>query len=120
MLTRLSNAVYEQARAGNLQISSFPNFDPVLNALRNGSATDTAKSYRVSSQRHDQLLVLESMAKKWLEDPEFEQQARDVITAHNDEFNASGEFVLAAERYGWNKTGHMASHLLVATLQFSK
>lgn len=74
----------------------------------------------MSSQRHDQLLVLESMAKKWLEDPEFEQQARDVITAHNDEFNASGEFVLAAERYGWNKTGHMASHLLVATLQFSK
>ncbi|CAK8997750.1 unnamed protein product [Durusdinium trenchii] len=98
LLNRLSNAVYEQARAGDLQVTSFPSFDPILSALKSGSTANAARSYRVTCQRHDQLLVLESFAKRWLDDPQFDERAREVIKLHNEEYNASEDFMMAAER----------------------
>lgn len=100
LLNRLSNAVYEQARAGDLQVTSFPSFDPILSALKSGSTANAARSYRVTCQRHDQLLVLESFAKRWLDDPQFDERAREVIKLHNEEYNASEDFMMAAERPG--------------------
>ncbi|CAK9099407.1 Uncharacterized protein SCF082_LOCUS46557 [Durusdinium trenchii] len=97
LLNRLSNAVYEQARAGDLQVT-FPSFDPILSALKSGSTANAARSYRVTCQRHDQLLVLESFAKRWLDDPQFDERAREVIKLHNEEYNASEDFMMAAER----------------------
>ena len=46
-------------------------------------------------------MVLESYARKWLDDPNFKEQAQEVIKSHNDEYNASGEFVLSSERTPW-------------------
>ena len=48
-------------------------------------------------QRHDTLYVLESFAKKWLEDPVFHDRAQDVIKAHNQEFGTGedGDFVVS-------------------------
>ena len=100
LLQRISNQIYEQARLGELQLPAFPCFDPLVTALKQGTVADGSKSYRVSVQRHDQLMVLESYARKWLDDPNFEAQAKEVIKGHNDEYNASGEFVLSSERYG--------------------
>ena len=90
----------QQARAGDLQVTSFPSFDPILSALKSGSTANAARSYRVTCQRHDQLLVLESFAKRWLDDPQFDERAREVIKLHNEEYNASEDFMMAAERPG--------------------
>lgn len=102
LANRIANQIYDRARTGDLQLPSFPQFDPVLNALKNGSTLDGCKSYRVSMQRADQLMVLDSFARKWLENPLFEAQAKDVIENHNREYNASGEFLMTgAERFGF-------------------
>ena len=98
LLQRISNQVYEQARVGELQLPAFPSFEPLVTALKQGTVYDAGKSYRVSVQRHDQLMVLESYARKWLDDPHFQEQAKEVIKSHNDKYNASGEFVMSSER----------------------
>lgn len=102
LINRISNQIYDRARSGDLQLPSFPQFEPVLNALKNGSTVDGCKSYRVSMQRADQLMVLDSFAKKWLDNPLFEAQAKKVIEEHNQEYNASGEFLMtSAARFGF-------------------
>eukprot|EP00438_Fugacium_kawagutii_P026722 Skav228688 [mRNA] locus=scaffold2247:276425:279751:- [translate_table: standard] len=98
IMTRLSNGVYDQARAGTLQLAGFPSFDPLLTALRDGTTADRAKSYRVSTQRADQLVILESFAKRWLDDAEFEERAKLVIKEHNEEFNPPGDMVMVSDR----------------------
>ena len=99
LMNRVSQVVYEQGRTGGLQLSGFPNFDPLLTALREGTTADRSKSYRVSTQRHDQLVLLETYTKKWFEDPNFEDRARAIVKSHNEEFNPVGDMVMA-ERLG--------------------
>ena len=53
----------------------------------------------MSAQRGDKLLVLESLAKKWVDDEVFAERARALISSHNDEYNRSGDFWLC-ERIG--------------------
>lgn len=94
LMNRVSNTVYEQARSRSLTLNSFPNFEPLLSALRDGTTAERSKSYRVSTQRHDQLVILDSYAKKWLDDPNFEERAKQVIKEHNAEFNPAGDLVV--------------------------
>ena len=75
-----------------MTLPSFPDFSPVVSALRNGQNTDRMKSFRVSTQRHDQLLVLESFAKKWTSNESTAERANAIINEHNKEFNNSEEF----------------------------
>ncbi|CAK8999549.1 unnamed protein product, partial [Durusdinium trenchii] len=98
LINRIANQVYEQARSGQLQLSSFPSFEPLVNALKQGNATQESKHYRVSVQRHDQLLVLDTYARKWLDDSNFADQANEVIKNHNAEYNASGDFLMTSVR----------------------
>ncbi|CAK8999543.1 unnamed protein product, partial [Durusdinium trenchii] len=100
LINRIANEVYEQARSGQLQLSSFPSFEPLVNALKQGNATQESKHYRVSVQRHDQLLVLDTYARKWLDDSNFADQANEVIKNHNAEYNASGDFLMTSEEAG--------------------
>lgn len=81
-----------------MQLSSFPSFEPLVNALKQGNATQESKHYRVSVQRHDQLLVLDTYARKWLDDSNFADQANEVIKNHNAEYNASGDFLMTSVR----------------------
>lgn len=88
----IANRIYEDCRGGRLSIPSFPNFQPLVSALKAGQNSDRTTSYRVSSQRHDQLLVLETYAKKWTESEFTAERAKAVIQEHNSEFNNSGDY----------------------------
>ena len=89
---RVANSVYEYARAGHLDVPSFPNFQPLVAALKQGQQCDRTKSFRVSAQRHDQLLVLESFAKKWADHEATAEETKAVIEHHNSEYNNSGDY----------------------------
>ena len=95
LLNRIGNAVYSAARDKNLQIPSFPDFEPVISALKRGPAQDTSKSYRVSCQQGANLLVLESHAKKWLSYEHTADRTNELLEEHNQEFNSTGNFWLA-------------------------
>ena len=115
-MNRISNKVYESARQGDLHLPNFPSFDPVLTALKNGTTIEGSKSYRVSCQRHDQLVLLESFCRKWLDDPNFEERAKEIIKNHNDEYNPSGDFVSdASDR--WELGPKRKYHKLAFPLQ---
>ena len=36
-MTRLSNVIWERARAGDIQLPGFPSFDPIIQALKAGA-----------------------------------------------------------------------------------
>ncbi|CAK8998217.1 unnamed protein product [Durusdinium trenchii] len=92
---RVANAVYEDARAGRLTVPSFPSFQPLLSALKSGQMSEKTKSFRVSAQRLDKLLVLEALAKKWLDNELTSDKAKALIDEHNKEFNAHGDYWIA-------------------------
>ena len=92
LITRVGNAVYEQCRGGQLSVPGFPAFDPVLQALRAGCAVERSSTYKVCCQRAGNLLVLESLAQKWVTNPLTADRALETIKGHNDEFNASGDY----------------------------
>lgn len=92
LTTRLANAVYEKARSQALPLPGFPDYEPLLHSLRAGDVVERTKSFRVSAQRHDRLLVLETYAKKWYEDQDFTTQVKEMIEAHNREYNPEGDF----------------------------
>ena len=95
LTNQIANSVYEESRSGQFVVPSFPDFQPLVQALKNGQTTDRTKSFRVSAQRFDQLLVLEAIAKKWLDSEITCDRAKDVIDAHNHEFNNSGDYWIA-------------------------
>ena len=95
LTNQIANTVYEESRNGQFVVPSFPDFQPLVQALKNGNSTDRTKSFRVSAQRFDQLLVLETFAKKWLDSEVTCDRAKAVIEAHNTEFNNSGDYWIA-------------------------
>ena len=95
LLSRVSNKVYEACRAGSLALNGFPDFSPLVAALKSsGNAGDVNKTLRVTTQRHTTLVILEVLAKKWVENPDTRDRALAEIESHNDEFNASGQYWL--------------------------
>ena len=99
MMQRIGNRIYENSRSGKLTIKGFPEFDPVLGALRSSSVQDRNKSYRVSAQQHDCLMILEVYAKKWLQTESTRQRAETIIREHNETYNTTETFWIA-ERSG--------------------
>ncbi|CAL1136071.1 unnamed protein product [Cladocopium goreaui] len=87
MMQRIGNVIYERCRASTLTLPGFPDFGPTIAALRNSSVQERTKSYRVSAQQHDTLMVLEVYAKKWLSTESTKERAQEVIQSHNSEFN---------------------------------
>ena len=75
-----------------------------MQALKNGTSTARDHSYQVSAQRADQLLVLESLAKKWVDDEVFAERAKKLIDSHNAEYNPSGDYWLSERIGAMNKT----------------
>lgn len=89
---KVANSLYEDCRSGRFTIQGFPNFQPLVSAIKEGQTSDRTKSFRVSAQRHDQLLVVESLAKKWTESEITGERAKALIEQHNEEFNNSGDY----------------------------
>ena len=92
MLQRIGNRIYERCRAGTLTLPGFPEFSPVVNALRSTNVQDRSKSFRVTTQQHDTLLILEVYAKKWLATESTRERCEQAIKEHNEEFNASDKY----------------------------
>jgi len=92
MMQRIGNVIYERCRASTLTLPGFPDFGPTIAALRNSSVQERTKSYRVSAQQHDTLMVLEVYAKKWLSTESTKERAQEVIQSHNLEFNPTDKF----------------------------
>ncbi|CAL1149684.1 unnamed protein product [Cladocopium goreaui] len=94
---RLSNQIYESCRAGRLELQNFPNFEPTIAALKAGSARRECGDYKVCRQQGTKLVVLESLASKFLETETLADRASDLIKAHNKTYNPDGDF-MASER----------------------
>lgn len=98
IVTLVGNKLYEACRAGRLQINNFPQFDPILNALKAGYSTNKEESFRVSVQKADSLLILESMARKWMDNEHTSERCKEIVENHNEEYNSTQEFWLAENR----------------------
>ena len=105
LLSRVSNKVYEACRAGTLALTGFPDFSPLVSALKASSTTgDMTKNFRVTTQRHTTLVILEVLARKWVDNAETRERALAVIESHNKEFNESGQYWLEEKtgRVSWD------------------
>ena len=91
-MSRVANKVYEAARAGTLSLNGFPNFSPLLNALRTSNPSSETKTFRVTCQKHDTLVILEIYAKKWLENSDTKDRALEEIENHNRDYNPAGVY----------------------------
>ena len=96
------NRVYELGRSNALSLPGFPNFEPIISALKSGPDNNRSKSFRVSTQQFDKLVILESLAKKWADNEQTRERALAAIEEHNLEYNNDGVYWLE-ERTGWNK-----------------
>lgn len=94
IMNRLSTEVYNRCRSGRLSLPTFPNFSPALEALKAGAATEPRKPYKVCAQVQDKLLILQSLAQKWLSEEATQQRAQDLVENHNQEFNQGGDFLM--------------------------
>ena len=91
-LTRVSNKIYTMCRAGTLSLPGFPDFGPIIQALKKENVVHREKSYRVSCQLQDRLLVLQVYAQKWLDTESTRDRAMEVIKQHNEVYNGDGEY----------------------------
>ena len=98
--TRLSNQIYESCRAGELELQNFPNFEPTIAALKAGSARRECNEYKVCRQHGTKLVVLESLASKFLQTETLADRANDLIKARNEIYNADGDY-MASDRFGF-------------------
>jgi len=94
LISRISNKVYSMCRSGDLQLASFPDFEPTMSALRDGSSAAPTRNYKVCLQHHDRLLVLESFAEKWTTTALTSERAEQVIELHNTKYNPNGDYWL--------------------------
>ncbi len=100
LVNRLGNKIYEQCRNGTMSLAGFPNFQPTIDALREGSTPSTNTTYKVCVQQQSKLVVLESMASKWVNTESLKDEAVTLISEHNKKYNIDGEFWLEERTLG--------------------
>lgn len=83
---RLGAALYEACRSKRIELPSFPEFDPVVNALKGCGSSDLELQLKVTVVRGDKLCILQSLARKWLEYDKTRELAQEVIGKHNTHF----------------------------------
>lgn len=91
LVLRVANKVYEDCRGGHLKVTGFPDYGPVTSAIRETQPSNEQKQYQVTLKKHDRLVVLQSLASKWM-DTEFKDEVVAAIEAHNSKFNPEGEY----------------------------
>ena len=99
LMSRVSNKVYEHCRSGAISLPGFPDFNPIIHALKSHQPVERQKSFRVSVQQMDRLVVLQSLAQKWLDTESTRERALKIISDHNDAYNCDGQYWLE-ERSG--------------------
>ena len=95
---RLANSVYEACRAGGTAIPNFPDYGPIVGALRENQASDATVVFKVCKAKVDKLVVLSSLARRWTEYEPTQDEANKLISEHNKAFNEDGDFLEDDER----------------------
>lgn len=116
-MNRLANRVYELARSRTLQLNGFPDFEPVLAALKSGHTPDRQKSYRVSVQQQDRLIILQALAQKWMDNEITKERAAEIINDHNKDYNPDGVYWM--EERSLSNTWHVKTALKFCTCNWS-
>ncbi|CAL1161032.1 unnamed protein product [Cladocopium goreaui] len=98
LMSRVSNKVYEHCRSGAISLPGFPDFNPIIHALKSHQPVERQKSFRVSVQQMDRLVVLQSLAQKWLDTESTRERALKIISDHNDTYNCDGQYWLEERR----------------------
>lgn len=92
--SRIANQVHDACRAGQLQLPSFPDFTPIVTALKQGPSEAVEKSYKVCKVvDSNKLAVLQLYAQRWIDEDQTREQATQIINDHNSKFNANGDFL---------------------------
>ena len=97
---QVANKVYNDSRAGLLQIGGFPQFDGLLKALKEGSNSTSDKTFSVCVQRQSKLVILQSLASKFVNADATKDSAIEAINKHNSLYNSDGDFWEEDERTG--------------------
>ena len=120
---RIGNAIYDRCRGQTLTLTGFPNYDPLVASLKESAPSAGDVSYKVCVVRHDRLLVLQSLAKRWLEYEGTKDDALAMVETHNKAFNQGGEFMENDERTPeWIFMAHrwkMTNLLLLLSITFN-
>ncbi|CAK9015357.1 unnamed protein product [Durusdinium trenchii] len=93
LLNGVAQAVYQGCRGSSLQVPGFPHFEPILAALKQGRAAAANTSFQVTVQQADRLLILESLATKWLSSEQTKDRAEEIVKDHNGRFNPDGSLM---------------------------
>lgn len=75
-----------------MSLPGFPNFEPIISGLKSNQPVDRQKSFRVSVQQMDRLVILQSLAQKWVDTESTRERALEIIADHNNQFNADGSY----------------------------
>lgn len=96
----MANKVYNDCRLGTLQISGFPQFDALLRSLKEGSSHSTAQTFNVCTLQQSKLIILQSLASKFVNAEATKDAAIEAINNHNSKYNEDGCFWEEDERTG--------------------
>lgn len=88
---RLGTAVYEACRTGALNLPQFPNFEPLVKALRQDATSTPELSLKVTVAKHDKLYILRSLARRWMENESTKESAHQAVQEHNTRFDVDVE-----------------------------
>ena len=89
----LANAVYEACRGNQIRLSGFPDFSPLIQGLKEAAPEVEPRPFQVCVKRGPKLVVLGSLANKWLQSEQFGPEANALVEDHNKRFNVDGDFV---------------------------
>lgn len=89
----LANAVYEACRGNRIRLNGFPDFAPLIQGLKEASPEVESRPLQVCVKRGSKLLVLGSLANKWLQSEQCGPEANAIVEDHNKRFNVDGDFV---------------------------
>ncbi|CAK9078998.1 unnamed protein product, partial [Durusdinium trenchii] len=97
---KLASRIYEDARSGALELPNFPQFAPLVAAMKDDVKATSHREYHVCVQRQSALAILESYASKFMDSSVTKDEAVAAIEAHNEKYNPDGEFWVETARTG--------------------
>lgn len=97
---KLASRIYEDARSGALELPNFPQFAPLVAAMKDDVKATSHREYHVCVQRQSTLAILESYASKFMDSSVTKDEAVAAIEAHNEKYNPDGEFWVETARTG--------------------
>ncbi|CAK9046671.1 unnamed protein product [Durusdinium trenchii] len=97
---RVANTLYDKCRSKALSLPQFPDFQPLLQALKQGDSASVSRQYNVCVQAQDRLVILESFASKFVNSEITKDKCEQAITNHNEKYNTGGEYWAQETRSG--------------------